>query len=531
MLMFNRRQFLGAAAGAAVPAAEAAADELSAVRLCFAADTDKLRQAIPVPLQPAEPGRVVVEFHRGAAGARCRIAALVAFRGEQYLLPLAVWLSNPFELRAAREFLGLPAFAGAVTIGGGVFSLRIAGTELFRAAVAGQAGPPLDADRPPLLTYRYLLQPDWRKGPLDRGAPVELWRLADGSNAGWETLPTDAATVAGGFDGAFALLGVAQPVAVAGRRERLADAPPAREFVEAVPAAAFEPFAFRAYSADAPGLVPPTPGRLRARAAARAVEAYRSRRETVVEGVTIVEVEVSVNRERHAALLPPGCQAMLRPSLKLFAVRGLEDPALDEAWLLAYCLLDNRAVWYAVSHLKPSAAGAEFGREVFGYPTKTGQVDSFVSPLGFGATLRRHGRVLLHAEGGFEGFSTGTSLARIEIAALRLRPEFHGSPRAGDLVVQSWYYQGLRKRVAPQTLQFDFPMPPAGAANAGLDAWHEFGPARIASVSIIDSGALQRTPARIAGRVDDIDRYYRDRCDGRLPWEPLPSTESAKRRT
>ncbi len=527
--MLNRRQFLGAAAAAVFPAA--AADELLAVRLCFAADADKLRQAIPVPLQPSEPGRVIVEFRNGAAGAHCQLAALVDLRGEEHLLPLAVWAANPFTLRTVREARGLPAFAGDVEIGGGAFSLRIAGTEMFHAQVGGEVESAPAADRLPVLTYRYLLQPDWRKGPLDTDAPVELWRLSDGSNAGWETLPTDAVTTAGTFDGAFSLLGVSKLVAVAGRRERLADTQPIQEFVEAVPAAAFEPFAFRAYSADALGLVPPTSGRIRARVEAGAVEAYRGRRETVVEGVTIVEVEVSVNRERHAALLPPGCQAALRPSLKLFAVRGLDDPALDEAWLLAYCLLDNRAVWYAVSHLKPSPAGAEFGREIFGYPTKAGQVDSFVSPLGFGATLRRRGRVLVHTEGGFEGFSTGTSLAQMEVAALRLRPEFHDSPRAGELIVQSWYYQGLRKRVAPRTLQFDFPLPPAGSANADLDAWHEFGPARIAAVSIIDGGALQRTPARAAAQVDAIAPYYRDRCDGRLPWEPPPSAASAKRRT
>ncbi len=528
--MFNRRQFLGVAAAAALPAA--AADDLSAVRLCFAADADKLIEAIPVPLQPTEPGRVVIEFRNGATGARCQIAAVVDLHGEKYLLPLAVWISNPFELRTAREFLGLPAFAGDIEIGGGAFGLQIAGTELFRVAVGGEAEPAPGVDRLSVLTYRYLLQPDWRKGPLDTGAPVELRRLSAGSNADWGTLPKDAATTAGTFDGAFSRLGVSKPIAVAVRRSWLTDTQPAREFVEAVAAPAFEPFAFRAYFADALGLVPPTPARIRARTGASAVEAYRSRRETVVEGVTIIDVEVAVNREKHAALLPPGCQATLRPSLKLLAVRGLDDPALDEAWLLAYCLFDNRAVWYAVSHLKPSPVGSEFGREVFGYPTKTGQVDSFISPVGFGATLRRHGRTLLHVEGGFEGFSTGTSLAQMEVVALRLRPGFHNSPRAGELVVQSWYYQGLRKRIASNSLRFDFPRPAAGAANAGLNAWHEFGPARVAAVSIIDGGALQRTPARAAARVDDIEPYYRDRCDGKLPWEPAtPVAEGAKRRT
>ena len=529
--MLDRRQFMGAAAAAALPPA-AAAREWSALRLQFAADVDKLRQVVPPPLRPVEQGCVIVEFDNRPDGAQCRLAAVVDLRGEKCLLPLTVWFTNPFALRAAREFLGLPAFAGSIAIAGGVFSLRLGGTELFRAAVGGNAEPsPAAAQRLPVLTYRCLLQPDWRRGPLDVEAPVELRRLVGGSDAGWATLPAEAAAVSGTFGGAFLPLGVAKPVAVAVRGGQPADEQPSLEFVEAVPPAAFEPFAFRAYPADNLGLVPVSPGRIRIRTEAREIEAYRGRRETVAEGVAIVEVEVTVNPERHAALLPSGCRATLRPSLKLFAVRGLDNPALDEAWLLAYCLLDDRAVWYAVSHLKPSTAGAEFGREVFGYPTKEGQVDAFVSPLGFGATLRRRGRTLAHTEGGFAGFSTGTSLAQMEIAALRLRPAFRGSPRQGELVAQSWYYQGLRKRVDARTLQFDFPRPDDEAANAGLDAWHKFAPARVTAVSIIDGGALQRTPARVAAQVDDIDPYYRGRCDGSLPWDPLPGSASARRRT
>ena len=526
--MLDRRQFLAAAAAAAFPAP--AEDARSALRLRFAADADKLRRAVPPPLQPAEPGGVVVEFHSGPAGAHCRIAAVVDLRGEEHLLPLAVWLADPFALRTARESLGLPAFAGAVEIGGGVFSLRVAVSKLFRVALGGKAEPAPAADSPPVLTYRCLPSPDWRKGPLDAHAPVELRRLAGGSSTGWETLPAAAAAVSGTFDGAFSLLGVSRLIAAAVRGKQPADAQPSAEFVEEVPPAAFEPFAFRTYPADALGLVPAAPGRIRARADAQEIEAYRGRRESVAEGVTIIEVEAAVNPERHAALLPPGCRPALRPSLKLFAVRGLDNPALDEAWLLAYCLLDNRPVWYAAAHLKPSTAGAEFGREAFGYPTKAGEVDSFVSPVGFGATLRRRGRTLLHTAGGFAGFSTGTSLAQMEIAALRLRPAFRGSPRQGELIAQSWYYQGLRKRVDARTLQFDFPRPANKEANAGADAWHEFGPARITAVSIIDGGALQRTPARVAARVDDIDPHYRDRCDGSLPWEPLPASASVRRR-
>lgn len=529
--MLDRRQFMGAAAAAALPPA-AAAREWSALRLRFAADADKLRQVVPPPLRPIEPGRVVVEFDNGPDGAQCRLAAVVDLRGEKCLLPLAVRIADPFALRAAREFLGLPAFAGAVAIDGGVFSLRVGGTELFRAAIGGKVEPsPAAAQHPPVLTYRCLLHADWRRGPLDARAPVELRRLAGGSDAGWKTLPVEAAAVSGTFGGAFPLLGVSKPIAVAVRGGHPADAQPPPEFVEAVPAAAFEPFAFRTYDGDALGLVPPPPGRIRLRAEAREIEGYRGRRETVAEGVTIVEVEVAVNPERHAALLPPGCRATLRPLLKLFVQRGLDNPALDEAWLLAYCLLADRAVWYAVSHLKPSTSGAEFGREVFGYPTKAGEVDAFVSPLGFGATLRRRGRTLAHTEGGFAGFSTGTSLAQMEIAALRLRPAFCGSPRQGELVAQSWHYQGLRKRVDARTLQFDFPRPADGAANTGFDAWHRFAPGRVTAVSIIDGGALQRTPARVAARLDDIDPYYRGRCDGSLPWEPLSGSASARRRT
>jgi hypothetical protein len=533
--MLSRRQFLGAGATAtaafSVRDVQAADARLSAVKLCFAADAKSLRKITPVPLDPSEPARVVVEFRKQSIGSSCYLSVAVDLEGETHLLPVAVWNTNPYELRAAREFLGLPAFTGSIKHSGGTFGLHSAKAELFQVSLSTDAEFTPAPDRLPSLSYRYLLHPDWPDGPLDPSAPVELWRLSDDSITAWEALPIDAATITGSFLGMFSRLGVSEIVSVSVRRQPLEAAQPAPEFVKTVEPRAFASYAFRNYPADSLGLVPTTSSKLSTQAEPGQLEAYRGRKECAVEGVTIIEVEGTIDREKHAALLPPGCQAILRPSLRLLAVRGFEDPSLDEAWLLAFCLLDNRAVWYAVSHFKPTIAGSEFGREVFGYPTKSGQVDSFVTPVGFGATLRRHGRTLLHTEGSFEGFSTGTSLAQIEIATLRLRPEFHDTPRSGELLIQPWYYQGLRKRVAPRSLRFEFPVPPEGSAKTELDAWHEFGHARIATVSVIDSAAIQRMPAQAVAPVRDIDQYYRDRCDGALPWEPIPSLAAETRRT
>ena len=30
---------------------------------------------------------------------------------------------------------------------------------------------------------------------------------------------------------------------------------------------------------------------------------------------------------------------------------------------------------------------------------------------------------------------------------------------------------------------------------------------------------MQRRPGRVVAKVEDIAPYYRDRCDGTLPWE------------
>ncbi len=533
--MLSRREFIGvgSAATATLVARNAVAADtpISAVKLCFASNPKTLEKVTPAPLAPSEPGCVVVEFRERLLGRSCYLSIAVDLDGEKHLLPIAVWHSNPYQVRAAREFLGLPAVAGNISHVDESFTLRDSQHELFKVSLSPDAEFTLGADQEPSLSYRYLLHAEWPKGPLDPSAPVELLRLPDDSSTAWEALPVDAATISGSFDGIFLRLEASTLISVSVRGQPAAAAQPVPEFVASVEPRAFASFAFRTYPADNLRLVPGAGSKISTRAEAGEIEAYRGRRESSVEGVTIVEVEATINREKHAALLPPGCQPVLRPSLRLLAVRSFEEPSLDEAWLLAYCMLSNRAVWYAVSHLKPSLASSEFAREVFGYPTKKAEVNSFVTPVGFGATVRRHNRTLLHTEGSFEGFSTGTSLSQIEIATLRLRPEFRDTPRSGELLIQPWYYQGLRKRVAPRSLRFEFPSPPEGATNIELDAWHEFGPARIATVSVIDSGALQRMPAPVVATVADINPYYRDRCDGTLPWEPIPSRRAETRRT
>jgi hypothetical protein len=130
-------------------------------------------------------------------------------------------------------------------------------------------------------------------------------------------------------------------------------------------------------------------------------------------------------------------------------------------------------------------------------------------------SCRRNGRELVYADGAFDGFVTGTSLSQLSIVSLQARP-------GGDsarLVYQQWYYQGRRNRINPSSLALGFAAPDDPDA---LDPWHELNPAQLNGAAVYDSAVMQRSPGEVLAEVEDFQPYYRERCDGILPWDPAP---------
>ena len=44
----------------------------------------------------------------------------------------------------------------------------------------------------------------------------------------------------------------------------------------------------------------------------------------------------------------------------------------------------------------------------------------------------------------------------------------------------------------------------------------------------MEDAHMQRGPGRVVQAVADFERFYRDRCDGLLPGEPLPAAEAQR---
>ena len=512
--LVSRRRFLAAGALAPwIPAAVgAAADAPPALRLEYRVQAPP---PLPPPFEIDPPARVTVGFDGAGDRAQCWLGLRVASNGEPGLLPLALWIEDAQRYWKAREALRLPAFRGSVDWDGETWSLSVGGRREFTARPSaaesdgGAGAPPV-----PWYTYSYALSPDWSAGPFAEEAP-ELWQLQPLAAEPSRRLDPTACAVRGGLGGWLAKLGAADLIA-ASTGSGSVDWQP--EFVQTVDASSLEPFAFRTYSPGALQLVPDDTQFV----APPALDVYRGRRHLYQTGLAVVSVDAFGGSQAAHGSLPPPCEPIPNASIRAMAVRGLDDPRQDEAWLLVECALQGRRVWYALAHLRSSLAGSAFGREVFGYPTKDGAVTAMIGGNRFGAGVSRRGSSLFRADGFYGGFSTGTSLAEMNVATLRLRPATRNRPPHGEIVTQSWYFQGLRQPAQPASLDASFP------AGEGREVWNRVGPVRPYAALVLDGAAMQRLPGTVVAEVEDIAPYYRDRCDGALPWEDLRSPLEAE---
>lgn len=509
-LVIGRRRFL--AASAALPFAARSVARAGAspqgLRLAYeVASAPKL----PPPLELAPEARLEVEFEGSGSTARCRLGLQVVLDGKPHLLPLAVWTDDPHAYWRMRETLHLPALRGVVRKAEDAWTLVVSGQDEFSARIAPSAGEAdSSAEDLPWLSYRHQLSPSWADGPLgDR--PVELWRLPAASAAA--ATQVSPAETSGDLGGWLARLGASGPISthlLPGRSER------GQEFVRLVAASDFEPFALRNYSSGTLGL-PEIHTQFPGEAD---LEAYRSQSRVRLAGLLIVSVDCVANPHAVERLIPAPCIADPNALVRVMAIRGLSDPALDEAWLLARCGLDGQRAWYAISHLKGSLAGSEFGREAWGYPTQDGTAHALLGANRFTSSVMRGNQSLFRADGSYGGFSTGTSLNEMLVVTLRPKIGTGSEPRRGELLLQPWYYQGLRKPLNRQSLYAAFSAP---ADDGAVNPWNRMGPVDAYWADIYDDAGLQRLPPALAGEVADIAPFYRDRCDGQLPWEPLPA--------
>ena len=253
------------------------------------------------------------------------------------------------------------------------------------------------------------------------------------------------------------------------------------------------------------------------------IERYQQRREILLDPMEVVEIDAMISQEAHEALVPPVCRTAGRPMIKILGLRvgasALSPVPFSELWLFAFTITANRMAWYAVSHIVGPGGDLTFGRDVYGYPSKAGDPDIVVTPVDFSLSARRLGREIVYADGPFRGFSTGTSLAQLPMASLRAKPGGGGA----ELVYQMWTFQGRRNRVDPGNFQMGLPDGAAPGLDLKPDPWYELGAPQPAMLSVMENAVMQRAPGEVVGEVPNFEEFYRERCDGVLPWEARPA--------
>lgn len=542
------------------------------VFLRYRTNPERIARVLPPPLQPDEKAEVWVEYALAAVPESARATLVTpasygwsgifvtARHGDKPgLFPVGVWTSDEWSRVNAREFLGLNAKHGEVSLAieGKTIraSVRRDGDVLHRLEStiqddAAEDSPQHAPESRDVFAYLYRLRPNWAESPL-AGEPVRLARIGGGESqqANAESDQAKPALLGCALDQTafqwdhasprdpaiefpveeILAVGIEKDIATASLVVDPRGQTAPREQAQ-VAAKDFEPWALLNYDRPVTNAAAWRPKGWRESATAyrladEELEAYRKRPELRLGSVNLVDIQLVTEREAFVEALPPQFQPGLR--LRLLALRvgenDLTPSPFNETWLFAYGVLDNRPLWFALSHIVGPGGELTFGRETFGYPSKRGEVDVVTTPIDFSVLGRRMGRDFFYSEGTFQGFSTGTSLSEMEIACLRAGPFPNDDPR-GEFVVQQWYFQGQRSYVDRASLVVEFP--DQETALGRPDPWFEFNPFRVVSVTVMQQGGMQRMPGEIVAETAGIAPYYRERCDGVLPGED-PAADSA----
>ncbi len=560
---FARLGALGLAFQAGSPRGWAASGgSLQHLLICFSTDPRRLALALPPPLKASPGGELRMEYTRleipdsertvlvPGPLTECRLLAAVEHDGHSRRLLLARWTSHDASRVQGREFLDENVHHAAVSFAkdGSVVraSLRRHGilVHSIETKLTDQGASAIDWAS--YLVYRYRLHPDPSQGPLDlNGIELRLvgsdevstdasaanaFRRCDltATNFRWpEASPFDPYIEFPVTDLSEVLYqeeGSAAAPHLAGNRRSV--------FVSKVDKQASEPFALRNYERPVSSGDPWRPAGWRETTSAfplqtAEIEKYRSRSEIRLTSFDLIDIRVAVSAEALRPALPAECKISARPSLRIFGLRvessDVAPEPFFETWLLAQCVVGDEQGWYALSHITTATGDVTLGRETFGHPSKIGEVDAPISPNEFSLQGRRLGREFLYAEGSVRSLSSGTSLSEIPVIALRPGPFPADGPVPGDLMFQTWYYQGQSNFVDRGSLLVDFPEKAVPGLEARPDPWFEFKPFQVLSATVMIHGAMQRGPGKVIATVADAAPYCLERCDGLLPGRAISS--------
>ena len=540
---FDRREILklGAAALAAarLPLSGQGSGETRRLLFRYRTVPENLARMVPPGLEPGEEPLVDVELQWVEPAkadilapkpyGTARVSIAVKHGGEEGRLPIAVYASNDRSRLVAREAMGLPAKDAEIRFESGSEGVQASisrrGETLFKlfAVFSDEAGA--RRTDPDLLVPVFQPNPDWRADVVSPGR-AELWKI----KTPIESFGSAAHQITAEFPFAspgdpIAELPVEDTVGVwrgnsgdDGKPEKVAD-------LDASALAAWAPLRYDRPVERERFWMPA--GWREETTAFRftddEITRYQGRKEILLDRLEVVEIDAMISQEAHEAMVPPFCRTAGRPMIKVLGLRvnagALSPVPYSEAWLFAFTITANRMAWYAVSHIVGQGGDLTFGRDAFGYPSKSGDVDIVSTPVDFSMSIKRMGREVCFADGPFHGFSTGTSLAQLPMVSVRAKPGGQGA----ELIYQMWTFQGRRNRVDARSFQMGFPNEAAPGLSLKTDPWYELGGMQPVQLSAMENAVMQRAPAEVVGEAPGFEEHYRERCDGVLPWEARPA--------
>lgn len=278
---------------------------------------------------------------------------------------------------------------------------------------------------------------------------------------------------------------------------------------------AWDPPIFRGKAMAASGW-PTRPGAIAVPKAA--LEAYRSRDAIEIGPADTIELDLVLDTALHQRVVPPAFEPGTRPKLKLIAnrveVSDVSTTAFSEVWLLAACRSEGADVWLALSHIVSLGGDVLSGREVWGYPTKLGDVSIERRASSWAVFCRRMHRDVLSLDLPMASARASASeSADLTIIGAQIQPKDR-KPRH-KWVSNPWSVARTEVKVIdPRTVKLAFPKEAAPGLIGLSDPWFEFAGATIERVKV-SRGLVRRRPARILGPVEPNSAFFVvDRGDG-----------------
>lgn len=246
--------------------------------------------------------------------------------------------------------------------------------------------------------------------------------------------------------------------------------------------------------------------------------AYKAREAIEIGPGQRADLTLELDPALHARAVPDAFEPGARPHLRLLAgrVEVSDDSTVpyDEVWLLAACEINKQPAWLALSHIVSMGGDVLNGREVWGYPSKFGEISFRRDRRRIAVRGERIHRTFLELDVPLSGAGSASPVSEtLDVIGAQVQPKDR-QPRF-KWVANPWniLMSGVRT-VSPAAVTLSLPDAPGPDLVGLTDPWCEFASAGIVSARV-GRGVIRRLPARLLGPIETSSmKFVSDRGDG-----------------